>query len=1091
MKKRIWNRLAAGALSLVMAAAFTPLDTLTAAPGTIVKYAPTDHSIRIFASSGENTVTVQKAEGTESSLKISADTDEIMMDSSGTAQCNITVTNMTATDQNIFLEDQVYNFDGSGGEDILQINFEGLDEPENGVLIPANGSKTFTLTIISLHDKEDSCKISIRAYMEGSDEGDSCYIKVIIGSEKQRKCTLSLDSEMTDPKFYYYYLDEDPSWLNPLTVEQEGDSYYFSKTPAMEAESENYGLIVKYDSGIWAGKIPEGNSQAIDTSKSITVNVTSRADDMSPHVSGIDIQQVGNADTYGQFSFPDRNSLKLSPGNYQLAINGTIGSMDSEGNYSESSFSRVEQIEAGTNDITIDLTELARNFDFTIEGSDSMYWYAEAFYQRADGSWQVIQGTTSLYQSDSRHLKCSVMPDEGSSLIKLLVYSGTEMFVIDDLDPSTARESYALSMDADETDGRSQAYQILDRKDLKQVSLTSQNLENYISLMLKYGKFSFDNDNFIYMQGNNGGCTYYLPSGEYAATIIVNRYPWIMYMDHTINPENEGNIDVDALVGTDFEDVTINWAEQFDSKLPDSISTVGGTLIGVVSAKPDGENTNISIQGMRSGDVIKTKKRPQVITMPLRQKSPDSDVYFFNIVRKLDPAQTTAIQVGNSFTGNIQIEDHSDEEHYAYYTDEMISLQISDSVDQEGNRLCSFSSAFGEKDIPFKGNIIYTDVESGKEIVQLITASDSYMTVQLPSEPGTYKISLELFTYVKGDPGSEGPTTIPDPKPVDPPSPGSTATPMPVEPTTSPAPEEPTVTPSPSVTEEPTVTPTPGVTEEPPKTTVEERPDGSKTETTVSTSTNKDGNTVQKTEVVHKDADGKVTDSNIKSIITDPQSGGTLATVNVKKNANGTITSATASLAADTSAQTQKALITGIVVRQITQAAGTDNVKVSVKNKNSSGTSTVVMNTADLKAGKKLNIVIRQSSGKYVLVNAKTYTVAKNGDVIAAVKGSKTYELINTSTMNTLSRKILKTIKAKNTSKNIKRSKTSKMALKKTLNMDNVKSIKYTVSKKSVATVNKTGIVKAKKAGTAVVHAKVTLKNGRTKTVKMKIKVKK
>ena len=64
MKNRIWNRVAVGALSLVMAAAFTPLDTLTAAPGEIVKYEPTDHSVRIFASSGEETVTVQKSEKT-------------------------------------------------------------------------------------------------------------------------------------------------------------------------------------------------------------------------------------------------------------------------------------------------------------------------------------------------------------------------------------------------------------------------------------------------------------------------------------------------------------------------------------------------------------------------------------------------------------------------------------------------------------------------------------------------------------------------------------------------------------------------------------------------------------------------------------------------------------------------------------------------------------------------------------------------------------------------------------------------------------------------------------------------------------------
>ena len=49
--------------------------------------------------------------------------------------------------------------------------------------------------------------------------------------------------------------------------------------------------------------------------------------------------------------------------------------------------------------------------------------------------------------------------------------------------------------------------------------------------------------------------------------------------------------------------------------------------------------------------------------------------------------------------------------------------------------------------------------------------------------------------------------------------------------------------------------------------------------------------------------------------------------------------------------------------------------------------------------------------------------------------------------------------------------------------------ITYTSSKKSVVTVNKNGTIVAKKAGKAVVKVKVTLKNGKTKTVKMTIKV--
>ena len=55
--------------------------------------------------------------------------------------------------------------------------------------------------------------------------------------------------------------------------------------------------------------------------------------------------------------------------------------------------------------------------------------------------------------------------------------------------------------------------------------------------------------------------------------------------------------------------------------------------------------------------------------------------------------------------------------------------------------------------------------------------------------------------------------------------------------------------------------------------------------------------------------------------------------------------------------------------------------------------------------------------------------------------------------------------------------------------MQNVKSVTYSVNKKSVAAVTKKGVIKGKKAGSAVIKAKVTLKNGKTKTVQMKIKV--
>ena len=63
-------------------------------------------------------------------------------------------------------------------------------------------------------------------------------------------------------------------------------------------------------------------------------------------------------------------------------------------------------------------------------------------------------------------------------------------------------------------------------------------------------------------------------------------------------------------------------------------------------------------------------------------------------------------------------------------------------------------------------------------------------------------------------------------------------------------------------------------------------------------------------------------------------------------------------------------------------------------------------------------------------------------------------------------------------------------AFGKDLNKENLKSIKYVSSKKSVAAIDKNGKIKAKKAGQTVVKAVVTLKDGTKKTVKTVITVK-
>lgn len=71
----------------------------------------------------------------------------------------------------------------------------------------------------------------------------------------------------------------------------------------------------------------------------------------------------------------------------------------------------------------------------------------------------------------------------------------------------------------------------------------------------------------------------------------------------------------------------------------------------------------------------------------------------------------------------------------------------------------------------------------------------------------------------------------------------------------------------------------------------------------------------------------------------------------------------------------------------------------------------------------------------------------------------------------------------------IKKGKTTEFKLDSKLNQNNVKKVTYKTSKKSIATVNKNGKIKANRKGTVKIKAIVTLKNGKTKTVSMKIAV--
>lgn len=244
--------------------------------------------------------------------------------------------------------------------------------------------------------------------------------------------------------------------------------------------------------------------------------------------------------------------------------------------------------------------------------------------------------------------------------------------------------------------------------------------------------------------------------------------------------------------------------------------------------------------------------------------------------------------------------------------------------------------------------------------------------------------------------------------------------------------------------------------------------------TTVTNSSNKE---VAVTTTTKKDANGNVTGVTEKSEIKNAAEDTTVS-VTVKKDGDGEITSAASSVSQIVKSG-NKASISGAVLEQIKEAAGTANVAVTVAVKDAEGNTKykVKANAKDLVKGKKLAIYrVNTKTGEYEMVNAKTYTVSEEGTVDVSMTEKKVYELVTEAKAKALSKEIKATVKAAKMSLAVTTGKTTKAKLHSGLNMNNVKKITYASTKKSVAKVDKNGKITAKKAGTATIKATVTLK---------------
>ena len=220
------------------------------------------------------------------------------------------------------------------------------------------------------------------------------------------------------------------------------------------------------------------------------------------------------------------------------------------------------------------------------------------------------------------------------------------------------------------------------------------------------------------------------------------------------------------------------------------------------------------------------------------------------------------------------------------------------------------------------------------------------------------------------------------------------------------------------------------------------------------------------------------------------------AVVTVEKNGSGEVQNAEAVVekTGATKGAAVQATITNKVVSQIVEAAGEDaadvmSITINVTDEQGNDKYTVTVDKEALEPGANLTIYKKNKDGELIMVNDRDYKVSKNGNVKLVIKSSNDFVLLSEEQNKAEEARIKATIAAKNSKKTIKKNRTTTMALQNTLDMANVQKIDYKSSKPGVAHINANGKIRGKKSGTVTIKAVITLKNGSTKTVSMKLTV--
>jgi len=570
-----------------------------------------------------------------------------------------------------------------------------LDSGSASVLSPdysSSWSHGYSVDVSSLSVGTHTAKIEVKYGDTNSPLSVVSNYDFTILSESDSYFKFTLSEDITSPEFY---LISDEYQASCTVTEQSDGSYLLKKNAYVRDHLSDLSFVIKYDNGIIVDDISEG-VKSFDTKNQHTLTINSGS---TGSLQGISVESINGIYFYDYFDGTD--SLQLSPGIYEVYLSASV-----DGN----SFSRSLSIDVTASNQTINLIDLVTVHYFKLEGFEGNYYDAEIYYHNSEDDYWSSRYMSTRYDSESGILGCYVTSASAvnninnSDEVFIVIYSSSEAFVVNIKEAAPALLMLALS-DLPED------IKTIKRSDLNKVTLKCEDPTLSVErIQISWDSFSL----WLY------GDVISIPDGNYNLTAALSDGKQYLHSTVDSNVTADCDVIVDSNL-TDATSVTFKWATQFSKSANIGYSSSFGSYY-YMNDVSNGDSFLVE-NGRRYFDIALTQDDTQ-----------------FNIERSADiNDENKSITVDNTFDGIIE-QMPSD----VYDPGSTVEIYLNELADKNGNIMYSYYA----ETAPLIGYAYFTNTADETEIITIpVTSTTKSIQLQLPEKPGTYKLSVTVFTY--------------------------------------------------------------------------------------------------------------------------------------------------------------------------------------------------------------------------------------------------------------------------------------------------------------------------------------------------------